>query len=137
MLHRFEHELIEMGLSECRAHTIAQDVYRREVRSAMNYYYELHQIKPVYLHKAFLYYDHYLSHFGTLSLDDYDQVYRDFIEASSPDEAKAKLFRQFNIDHPDDFTGRSMSISDILYLDERYWYCDFIDFQDVTNQVMI
>jgi len=36
-----------------------------------------------------------------------------------------RLFRKFNIDHPSDFRGSSMSVGDVVLLDdERLYYCD-------------
>lgn len=34
------------------------------------------------------------------------------------------LFEEFNIHHPKDFRGHSLSTSDIVKLDNDYYYCD-------------
>jgi len=34
------------------------------------------------------------------------------------------LFRTFNLNHPDDFKGHSMSVSDVVVLDGVNYYCD-------------
>lgn len=34
------------------------------------------------------------------------------------------LFREFNIDHPEGFTGHSLSTSDIVILEDTAYYCD-------------
>lgn len=34
------------------------------------------------------------------------------------------LFRTFNLNHPDDFRGHSMSVSDVVVLDGVNYYCD-------------
>ena len=45
------------------------------------------------------------------------------------------LFERFNISvlQPKDFTGRSMSVSDIVELDGKYYYCDHIGFKKITD----
>ena len=43
------------------------------------------------------------------------------------------LFRQFNIDHPADFEGRSMSVSDIVELDgKRTFYCQNTGWEELS-----
>lgn len=46
------------------------------------------------------------------------------------------LFRRFNIDHPQDYKGRSMSVSDIVSVEtdgqSRYFFCDDFGFKEVN-----
>lgn len=44
-----------------------------------------------------------------------------------------KLFYIFNRCHPSDFRGHSISMSDVVYLDGKYYYCDSFGFKELTN----
>lgn len=35
-----------------------------------------------------------------------------------------KIFEIFNTNHPDDYRGRSLSVSDVVVLDDVKYYCD-------------
>ena len=64
-------------------------------------------------------------------LSHYDDVYMSNIQANGAKEALEKLFAIFNIDHPSDFKGHSLSVSDIILLkyngQEELWFCEPID----------
>ena len=36
------------------------------------------------------------------------------------------LFYIFNMQRPEDYRGRSLSVSDVVKNDEGYWYCDSV-----------
>ena len=59
-----------------------------------------------------------------INLDDYEVTYEGELECSEISEALEKLFEMFNIGHPEDFKGRSMSVSDIVEVDGENYYCD-------------
>ena len=59
-----------------------------------------------------------------INLDDYEVVYEGELECSEISEALEELFEIFNIRHPEDFKGRSMSVSDIVEVDGDNYYCD-------------
>lgn len=42
-----------------------------------------------------------------------------------------KLFTIFNIDHPKDFRGHSLSVSDIVKMNNKYYYCDDFGWTEV------
>lgn len=59
------------------------------------------------------------------NLDDYEVIYEGDIEASeSIEDTLENLFYIFNVMHPEDFTGHSLSVSDVVYLDGNYYYVD-------------
>jgi hypothetical protein len=35
--------------------------------------------------------------------------------------------------HPSDFRGHSLSVSDVVYLDGKYYYCDSFGYKELTN----
>ena len=60
------------------------------------------------------------------TLDDYDVVYEGEIEGTNPNAVLEELFKIFNIERPEDFTGHSLSVSDVVELDGVNYYCDSI-----------
>ena len=62
------------------------------------------------------------------SLDDYEVVYAGELEG---DNILEQLFNMFNIAHPEDYKGRSMSISDVVEIEGKYYYCDPIGFKEI------
>ena len=60
-------------------------------------------------------------------LSNYDEVYNGEIDAKGKNKLEVldELFEIFNINHPEDFRGHSLSVSDIVLLDDSdYYYCD-------------
>ena len=41
-------------------------------------------------------------------------------------------FRVFNLQHPDGYCGRSMSVGDVVCIDDRYYLCAVVGFTPVT-----
>jgi len=63
-------------------------------------------------------------------LEDYKIVY----EGNEDDEVELDdIFMKFNTSHPEGFKGHSLSISDIVALDEKYYYCDSMGWEEVTD----
>ena len=44
-----------------------------------------------------------------------------------------KIFEIFNIRHPEDYKGRSLSVSDIVFIDGNYYYCDSFGWTKLDN----
>lgn len=65
-----------------------------------------------------------------VNLDNYDLVYSGTTENDS--SVLGELFERFNINRPHDFRGRSMSVSDIVEIDERYFYCDSYGWEELN-----
>lgn len=63
----------------------------------------------------------------------YKEVYR-YEEADSTNETALleKIYMKFNIDHPEDFKGHSLSVSDIVDLDGKLYYCDTYSWEEIT-----
>ena len=70
---------------------------------------------------------------------DYNKVYYGDCKGKDDKDILENLFEIFNIDHPKDFTGHSLSVSDIVILyddkDYKYYYCDSIGWIDVTKEI--
>ena len=76
-------------------------------------------------------------------LNNYVSVWTDEIEIADESEvtvldACEELFRIFNIEHPKNYAGRSMSVSDIVVFkfnnNTRYFYCDNYGFTELTEK---
>ena len=59
-----------------------------------------------------------------INLDDYEVVYEGELYYPEMPNALEELFEIFNIRRPEDFKGRSMSVSDIVEVDGKNYYCD-------------
>ena len=61
--------------------------------------------------------------------DTYNMVY----EGECEDEIELDdLYQKFNIGRPKDFKGHSLSTSDIIELDGKYYYCDSYGWEEIT-----
>ena len=64
----------------------------------------------------------------------YDRVYDGKLDCQSLDA----IYEKFNIDHPNDYTGRSLSVSDVVEIKESdaidpgFYFVDSIDFRAIT-----
>lgn len=77
--------------------------------------------------KEFRSYGWAMSH-GGVNIDEYEPVYTGRIEPRpSVSETLEAIFEMFNIDHPEDYKGRSMSTSDLVSLEGvGTFFCDSI-----------
>lgn len=78
---------------------------------------------------AFLGYDLLISKYGKVEKSNYKKVYEGELDISNIDE----IFEKFNIDIPADFTGHSLSVSDVVILDGNAYYCDRFGWQVVIK----
>lgn len=73
----------------------------------------------------------------TVDLSNYARVYSSGLK---PGTTLEDLYTQFNLYHPEDFRGHSMSVSDLVILNQggetAAYYCDSIGFTDVSDFVM-
>ena len=64
----------------------------------------------------------------------YEKVYEGEIEFdTSICRTLDNIFRKFNLFHPNDFKGHSLSTSDVVILDGVMYYCDSFGWVDVKN----
>ena len=61
-----------------------------------------------------------------INLDDYEVVYEGELDYPEMPDALEELFDIFNIRRPNNFEGRSMSVSDIVEVDDENYYCDAV-----------
>ena len=67
-----------------------------------------------------------------ISLEDYKMVYEGEIQAEDPDKALEELFIKFNTNHPNDFKGHSLSVSDLVEIGDKLYYCDSTGWEEIT-----
>lgn len=103
--------------------------------------FEIFQVKSgdEYLYKRFM----DLSALGqSPSMSDYDRVYKGTlseidVNAENKDDILNNIYTKFNINHPEDFKGHSLSVSDIVVLHkygiDTAHYVDDIGFKDVSE----
>lgn len=68
---------------------------------------------------------------NVLDLNDYEVVYEGELNYLEMPNALEELFKIFNIKIPEDFKGHSMSISDIVEIDGKNYYCDMIGWKEL------
>lgn len=67
-----------------------------------------------------------------VNLNNYVQVYSGDVPYDNSVEMFLEyLFKKFNLDHPTDFNGHSMSVSDIVKVDSKYYFCDSIGWKNI------
>lgn len=97
--------------------------------------YEIWQLKDTPENKALLFSDYAYASLFRLTESRYDKVY----EAPTDTETDSleKIYMKFNINHPSDFQGHSLSMSDVVVLNDHgqrtAWYCDTIGFRQIDN----
>jgi N12 class adenine-specific DNA methylase len=81
----------------------------------------------------FINYDSVIKNGGVIDNRNYSRVYTADLNGKSLDD----LYEEFNIAHPADFTGHSLSVSDIIVLNQdgnkRAFYCDSVGFKEVPE----
>lgn len=64
--------------------------------------------------------------------ENYNLVYQGTIAENAIGDALEELYCMFNMNRPADFTGHSMSVSDVVVLEGTAWYCDAIGFKRIS-----
>ena len=75
-----------------------------------------------------------LEHLGLkVTRDMYEIVWEGEVdESETVDGTLEDIFRRFNIGaKPEDYKGHSLSVSDIVRLDDKYYYCDSYSFEQI------
>ena len=71
----------------------------------------------------------------TFDFSVYEKVYEGSITAEEGEFLPEKLFRVLNLEHPADYKARSLSVSDIVQVGGKYYFCDSFSFREVTDEV--
>ena len=103
-----------------------------------NHNYRIFQIddhSEVFRQKAFLPFDYVTEKFGGIDINDYTEVYKGEITGTNTIDILEEIFDIFNIRHPEDFHGHSLSSSGIVILDGVAWYCDSIGWKQLSIEL--
>jgi hypothetical protein len=95
----------------------------------------IHQLKPdVDIMMKFIGYDELLERFGEPNPDNYQAVYDGQLETNSLDA----IYEKFNLNHPPDYKGHSLSMSDVIELYDNngssFHYVDRLGFKEIAFQ---
>ena len=91
--------------------------------------YKIKQIKDV--ENCAYAFKHYEWAKNVIDLNDYEVVYEGELDYPEMPNALEELFEIFNNKRPKDFERRSMSISDIVEIDGKNYYCDFVGWEEL------
>lgn len=65
---------------------------------------------------------------GGINAGNYELVF----DGDLPAQTAEDVFRIFNLEHPSGYRGRSMSVSDIIWIEGLgYWFCDSVGFRRI------
>ena len=87
---------------------------------------------PVSIDYTFMPFDFAMKH--NWSMADYVPVWRGTITSETVNGALEELFRIFNVDRPAEYCGRSLSVSDVVLLDKKPYYCDSFGWSECPNE---
>ena len=96
--------------------------------------YQLDSRKPSVHGKMFSRWDWLEKYEGGFNFDDYKVVYEgetNLDEKLDDITILENLFTKFNLNHPDDFRGHSLSVSDVVVLDDKMYYCDDFGWKEI------
>lgn len=82
-----------------------------------------------------------LSSLDKLQMQLREDVYEKVYEEESPDGSLEDIFRKFNLAQPEDYCGRSMSVSDVVEvrnsetIESGFYFCDMVGFKKVDFDI--
>ena len=110
----------------------------------MKYDFKIYQIKEDKLNIMFMGYDFLkiIKQEKGIETEDfnmkdfgYELSYQGQIDSQDIESCKDDIYKMFNIDRPEDFTGRSLSVSDVIYIQGNYYYCDSFGWKTLENVI--
>lgn len=92
----------------------------------------IYQLKDIETSYAFMGYDYAIHH--NFTIDDYEIVWSGEINSNMPINTILELtYREFNVNKPSNFVGHSLSVSDLIEIDGKIYYCDDADWKLVAQ----
>ena len=76
---------------------------------------------------AFESYDGMMKHQGKFDISIYDEVWSGEVQADDLED----VYTIFNVNHPEGYIGRSLSVSDLVKTEDGLYFCDSIGFRKV------
>lgn len=98
--------------------------------------YKIYQLKDINCDYGFMSWDFAQRH--NFSVKDYKYVYGGCVDGDTDIQALEKLYVMFNVNHPSDFKGHSLSVSDVIVLtndkgERKIYYCDPFGWETIEN----
>ncbi len=122
---------------------MAQGTYdecRQNLDKLNNPIFEIYQIKSGDEYRDFRFenYEQLTKNNRTVDFNNYDKVYEapvSMLNTNSEDtgEKLESIYQKFNTDHPDDFKGHSLSVSDVVVLDKKAYFVDSFGFKPLKE----
>lgn len=83
--------------------------------------------------KMFMSWDILTEDCGGFDITDYKEVYTSELQTTltKKEAILEEIFRKFNLNHPEDFQGHSLSVSDVVILDNEIYFCDSLGWKKV------
>jgi hypothetical protein len=94
--------------------------------------YKIYQVDPHDCDYAFEWWSWAQNRFN---FKDYTLTYEGEIEVEDVNKTLEDLFRIFNVERPSDFRGHSLSVSDIIEINNKYYYCDSVGWTEITKYI--
>lgn len=70
---------------------------------------------------------------GGVKIHEYKSIYTGYIPGNDPHEILEKLYIMFNVNHPSDYRGRSLSVSDLVALEDTgTYFCDSFGWKQIN-----
>lgn len=74
-------------------------------------------------------------------LDDYEKAYEGTVEGEINEEddiifVLEEVYMIFNMKHPKDYKNRSLSVSDVVKLNDDYYFVDSLGFKKITDKII-
>ena len=69
-----------------------------------------------------------IKNYGKVEKSNYVKVYEGEVYSANPLE---KIYEKFNCEIPEDFKGRSLSMSDVVVLNNKAFYCDAFGWEEI------
>jgi len=124
---------------------MAQGTYdecRKSLDELNNPKFEIYQIKSGEEYRDFRFenYEQLTKNNKTVDFNNYDKVYESSISILNTDSKNVgdkleSIYQKFNTNHPDDFKGHSLSVSDVVVLDKKAYFVDSFGFKPLKEFV--
>lgn len=68
-----------------------------------------------------------------VNLSNYKMTYEGEISINLISELSPmdQIFKELNLNHPEDYKGHSLSVSDLLEINEKFYYCDAYSWEEI------
>lgn len=116
------------------------DECRKSLDELNNPKFEIYQIRSgdEYRDIRFENYDHLAKNGRIIDFNNYDKVYEapvPILQSNIKDigDKLESIYGKFNTDHPDDFKGHSLSVSDVVVLNKKAYFVDSFGFKPLKE----